>query len=418
MAIPNDETVVVRRGPRPSDPTEITINCPDKVGLGCDLTRTIFEFGLSVVRGDLSTDGHWCFLVFWVLPRVRAGKSVKWSLLKQRMAAACPSSEPVFLPIQTPLKEKEVYLFKITSADRSGFLNDVTQALWEVELTILKVNVSTSPDGKAVDLFFVTDNRDELSSQHRVEEVCDRIREVFGDPETEMNCVLEGKVPAPNGLALSTAMPTTVEEYLLPEKLRDIWSDKLIPAEKVVSTVDVTVDNSMSPAHSLLQIKAKDRKGLLYDCLRLLKDHRLQVSYGRIATSEESTCMIDMFIQDSRGKKLIDAEKQRDLCAKMKRELERPIRITLVTKGPDTELLIACPMEGCGRGRPRVLYDVTFVLRQQEIHVFKADISRHQVKDRQWEVYRFILQDKMGLPISHEKSRVVLENQVRNILMG
>lgn len=36
---------------------------------------------------------------------------------------------------------------------------DVAQKLWELEFTIHKVKISTSPDGKAVNLFFVTDNR-------------------------------------------------------------------------------------------------------------------------------------------------------------------------------------------------------------------------------------------------------------------
>lgn len=51
MGAYSDEYVVVRRGKTLADPSEITINCPDKVGLGCDLARIVFEFGLSVVKG-------------------------------------------------------------------------------------------------------------------------------------------------------------------------------------------------------------------------------------------------------------------------------------------------------------------------------------------------------------------------------
>ncbi len=39
----------------------------------------------------------------------------------------------------------------------------------------------------------------------------------------------------------------------------------------------VTIDNSISPVHSLLQVTCKSRKGLVYDCLRTLKDVNLQV---------------------------------------------------------------------------------------------------------------------------------------------
>eukprot|EP00271_Cylindrocystis_brebissonii_P006593 TRINITY_DN19366_c0_g1_i1.p1 TRINITY_DN19366_c0_g1~~TRINITY_DN19366_c0_g1_i1.p1 ORF type:complete len:436 (+),score=107.14 TRINITY_DN19366_c0_g1_i1:379-1686(+) len=435
MAIPSDETVILRKGPNPGDPTEITINCPDKVGLGCDLTRTIFEFGLSVVRGDLSTDGHWCFLVFWVQPRVRTGPSdgrggappspsslvIQWPLLKQRISAACPANAPVLLPIlRPPPKRKDQYLLQVCAPDRPGFLNDVTQLLWEVELTIQKVNVSTSPDGKAIDLFFVTDNRDELPAKHRIEDICDHVREALGDPVTPVDCRLAGPVQGADATTVSTAMPVTVEEHLLPDRqLKDggPFSEKLFPSEKVVSTATVTLDNSISPAHSMLQIVAKDRKGLIYDCLRTLKDMRTQVSYGRITSTDEGLCILDMFCQD-RGKKLLLPEQQRELCERVKREVERPIRITVVTKGPDSELLIACPVEECGRGRPRVLFDVTSVLRHMEVHVFKADISRHRVRDRQWEVYRFILQDPSGQAIQRDKTRKAIEKQVATVLMG
>lgn len=53
MTVLSDDAVVIRRGPRPGDPTEITINCPDKIGLGCDITRIMFEFGLSIIRGGV-----------------------------------------------------------------------------------------------------------------------------------------------------------------------------------------------------------------------------------------------------------------------------------------------------------------------------------------------------------------------------
>lgn len=46
-----DEFVVVSVGAQPDDLTEITINCPDKVGLGCDIARIVFEFSMSLVRG-------------------------------------------------------------------------------------------------------------------------------------------------------------------------------------------------------------------------------------------------------------------------------------------------------------------------------------------------------------------------------
>lgn len=38
-------------------------------------------------------------------------------------------------------------------------VTDVTAVLCELELIITKVKVSTTPDGKVMDLFFITDTR-------------------------------------------------------------------------------------------------------------------------------------------------------------------------------------------------------------------------------------------------------------------
>ena len=38
------------------------------------------------------------------------------------------------------------------------FLLDVTRVLSELELTIERVKVMTNPDGRVLDLFFITDN--------------------------------------------------------------------------------------------------------------------------------------------------------------------------------------------------------------------------------------------------------------------
>ena len=43
-------------------------------------------------------------------------------------------------------------------------LADVTSVLCELELTIKKVKVSTTPDGSVIDLFFITDTRFEFST--------------------------------------------------------------------------------------------------------------------------------------------------------------------------------------------------------------------------------------------------------------
>lgn len=51
MGITCDDVVIIRQSEREGEPSMITVNCPDKTGLGCDLCRIILFFGLSIVRG-------------------------------------------------------------------------------------------------------------------------------------------------------------------------------------------------------------------------------------------------------------------------------------------------------------------------------------------------------------------------------
>lgn len=54
MGVPSwDDIVLIEHGKNPGDPTVVTVNCPDKAGLGCDLCGIILEFGLYVTRGGL-----------------------------------------------------------------------------------------------------------------------------------------------------------------------------------------------------------------------------------------------------------------------------------------------------------------------------------------------------------------------------
>jgi hypothetical protein len=60
MGIPfDDDVVLIQHGKEPGEPSVITVNCPDKAGLGCDLSRIILEFGLTIARA-----GIFCFCSF------------------------------------------------------------------------------------------------------------------------------------------------------------------------------------------------------------------------------------------------------------------------------------------------------------------------------------------------------------------
>ncbi|GLT67091.1 hypothetical protein SLA2020_394220 [Shorea laevis] len=418
MGIP-DDVVVIQKGKKPGDPHVITVNCPDKTGLGCDICRIILDFGLYITKGDVSTDGIWCYIVFWVVPHLRS-PFMRWPSLKNRLQSLCPSCSASFYLNTQPTRASSspVYLLKFFCLDRKGLLHDVTQVLCELELTIQRVKVTTTPDGRVLDLFFITDNMELLHTKERQEDTYNQLNAVLG--ESCINCEL--KLAGPEYICHQgfSSLSPAVTEGLFQSELsgNKIRSQALSPDMSKLKKANVTVDNSLSPAHTLLQINCVDHKGLFYDVLRTLKDHNVKIAYGRFSPNRDGYRDLDIFIQQKDGKKIVDPEKQSALCSCLKVEMLHPLRVIIANRGPDTELLVANPVELSGKGRPRVFYDVTLALKALGICVFSAEIGRYLFSDREWEVYRFLLDENCKFQLSNMAARNQIVDRVRRTLMG
>ncbi|XP_030966983.1 ACT domain-containing protein ACR9-like isoform X2 [Quercus lobata] len=421
MGVTNDDVVVIQKGRNPGEPCCVTVNCPDKTGLGCDICRIILDFGLYITKGDVSTDGIWCYIVLWVVPQ-SSSLILRWSNLKNRLVSVCPSCIVSFYLDQSSMHStsSQVYLLKFFSLHRKGLLHDVTQVLCELELTIQRVKVMTTPDGRVLDLFFITDNMELLHTKKRQDETLEQLHAVLG--ESCISCELQLAGPEYECLqGISSPSPEVAEElfgYELSDK--EIRSQALSPDMSKLKKASVTVDNSLSPGHTLLQIHCADHKGLLYDIMRTLKDCNIQIAYGRFSPNSMGYHDLDLFIQQKDGKKIVDPEKQSALCSRLKVEMLHPLRVIIANRGPDTELLVANPVELSGNGRPRVFYDVTLALKSLGICIFLAEIGRYSTSesDHEWEVYRFLLDENCRFQLSSMVARNQIVDRVRRTLMG
>ncbi|MFQ6624722.1 hypothetical protein Gotur_004149 [Gossypium turneri] len=419
MGVPSDDAVLIQKGNKRGEPHVITVNCPDKHGLGCDICHIILDFGLYIAKGDVSTDGIWCYMVFWVVPH-SSSPVVRWPSLKNRLQSLCPSCSVTFYLNDQPSNSpaSPVYLLKFFCLDRKGLLHDVTQVLCELELTIQKVKVTTTPDGRVLDLFFITDNMELLHTEERQHHLCKQLDAVLGDSCISCKLRLAGpEYDCHHGI--SSLSPAVAEELFL-----FVLSDKETRSQALSSDMtklkkaNVVVDNSLSPAHTLLQIHCVDHKSLFYDILRTLKDCNIKIAFGRFSPNSKGYRDLDLFIQQKDGKKFVDPEKQNGLCSRLKVEMLHPLRVIIANRGPDTELLVANPVELSGKGRPRVFYDVTLALKALGICIFSAEIGRYSSSDREWEVYRFLLDENCGFQLSSTLARNQIVDRVRRMLMG
>ncbi|XP_071710658.1 ACT domain-containing protein ACR10-like [Rutidosis leptorrhynchoides] len=409
MGILTDDAVVIKEAVQAGDHTLITVNCPDKTGLGCDLCRIILLFGLSIAKGDVSTDGKWCYVVFWVVGKPTT--TTRWDLLRERLLEVCPRCTPAvseifyFRPEFQQPKPPKVFLLKFwCTIDRKGLLHDVTKVLCELELTVKRVKVFTAPDGRVMDLLFVTDTRELLHTKKRQDETKSRLNMMLGDNmiSFEIELAGHGVTYNPQGSAF---LPPEITDNMFCLELTGTHRDGVLTSDRV----SVTFDNNLSPSHTLVHIVCQDHKGLIYDIMRTLKDYNIQIAYGRFSAKPKKKYEVDLFIMQIDGTKIVDPEKQQVLCARLRMELVRPLRVEVMSRGPDTELLVANPVDLSGKGRPLVFYDITLAITSLSIRIFSVEIARHKIDDREWEVYRVILDegDIVSVPRSMIKKCVI-----------
>ena len=83
--------------------------------------------------------------------------------------------------------------------------------------------------------------------------------------------------------AMPSLLPAVAEELFTYELADKEASSKELKSDLMtLKKATVTVDNLLSPAHTLLQIQCVDQKGLFYDILRTSKDCDFQVLIMRL----------------------------------------------------------------------------------------------------------------------------------------
>uniref|UniRef100_A0A804Q518 ACT domain-containing protein ACR9 n=1 Tax=Zea mays TaxID=4577 RepID=A0A804Q518_MAIZE len=184
--------------------------------------------------------------------------------------------------------------------------------------------------------------------KERQDETCSALTATLGP---SISCEV---VPAEGFQQGFSSLPPEIAEELFRAELADTDSEVCsspLSAElrKVRTTATVNFDNSLSPAHTLVQIVCADQKGLIYDILRTMKDCNIQIFYGRFrsdkkgsASKGSSGCReVDLFVKQVDGKKVTDPAKQDALRSRLRSETLHSLRVMVVGRGPDTELLVA-----------------------------------------------------------------------------
>lgn len=124
------------------------------------------------------------------------------------------------------------------------------------------------------------DIRNLLHTKERRNSTCEHLDLVLG--EYCISSEIESAGPEYEGQNDFASLPEAVAEELFSCELsnKEPHSHAVTSNARNVKKAAITVDNLMSPAHTLLQIKCIDQKGLIYDILRTSKDCDIKVLFA------------------------------------------------------------------------------------------------------------------------------------------
>lgn len=119
---------------------------------------------------------------------------------------------------------------------------------------------------------FCVSIRELMHTSKRQRDTCDHLKDVLGD--VMISCEIELLGAEVMLCSQASSLPSEISEESFSLELNENPPGRSLAASKDVS---VTLDNSLSPSHTLVQIVCQDHKGLIYDIMRTLKDYNIQV---------------------------------------------------------------------------------------------------------------------------------------------
>lgn len=163
----------------------------------------------------------------------------------------------------------------VHTTDHPGLFSQIAGAMALCGANVVDAKILTLADGMALDTFFVQDtNGEAFNDKAKLEKLRETLEQVISgrlrpSQEIERRQIKDNK----HRTAVFTVQP------------------------------NVIIDNKASRTHTVIEISARDRLGLLYDITRALRDLSLQIASARISTFGERA--VDVFyVKDVFGLKI------------------------------------------------------------------------------------------------------------------
>lgn len=196
------------------------------------------------------------------------------TLAHQARLMRTAEQEQLPLSIRTRVRaDIDVTELTVYTQDHPGLFSRITGAISAIDANIVDAKVFTTPQGMALDTFWLQ-NRDDnaLSASGSLAKLTVQIERAFA-----------GEMDRSEPEAERTFVPARTKIFTVPPR--------------------VIVDNQASATHTVIEINGRDRPGFLYLVTRALYDLSLQISSAKISTFGELA--VDVFyVKDGFGTKV------------------------------------------------------------------------------------------------------------------
>jgi [protein-PII] uridylyltransferase len=209
------------------------------------------------------------------------------SIVQHALAVAERGARPVLI-VRVPSRHPEAAELCIVADDRPGLLEGIAAALTANRLEVLSAEVYSHPVGaerEALDLFWV---RDRDGGTEGVADAMPRLERDLAD-------VCAGRVTASELVRMRTGS-------LSP------WRDR--PSPDVPT--EILFDNRASARHTIVEVYAKDQRGLLHRLAHALYELRLSIALSKINT--EGARVADVFyVSELDGSKVAPGARHQEI---------------------------------------------------------------------------------------------------------
>ncbi|GAV60528.1 ACT domain-containing protein, partial [Cephalotus follicularis] len=392
------------------DCTVIKVDSVNKQGLLLEVVQVLTDMNLSISKSYISSDAGWFMDVFQVkdehgnkLTDQKVINYIKHAIGTTRETPSPPMANKTYAnkAIFESEHPSEHTTIELTGADRPGLFSEISAALADLQCNIVEAH-AWSHNARLACVAYIS----EQSSDTPIDDP-NRLATI----ENHLTTVLHANTtPSPGGthidqqqevktagfLGMESTLSTNVERRLhqLMLSVRDfdgpggsVGSLAIGPGsdsdEEGRKTV-VSIENCDEKGYSIVSIKCKDRRRLMFDTVCTLTDMQYIIFHASIS-SDGGCAFQEYFIRHLDGYALNTTSEKERVIKCLEAAIERR-----VCEGTRLEL--------CANNRVGLLSDITRVLRENGLVVVRADVATQGEKA----VNNFYVRDISGNEVDME----------------